>query len=222
MGKRTNSPFIISVDVETNGPAPLVNSMWQLGAAFYDDDGNEIDSFQANLEEVPGTQADQGTLAWWAEQENKNPGLMNQLRSNLLSPTLAMQQFTSKVQRHSRELGSQPLVVAYPAGFDFTWLYVYLVKFTGKSVVGFSALDMKTMAMTLLQRNYHDSAKRRFPASWFDPKLKHTHMALDDAREQGYTYFQMRKAMHDSWNGNTLDGQVRKGDPLAALGVNPA
>ena len=48
-------------------------------------------------------------------------------------------------------LGGKPVFVAYPAGFDFLFVYWYLIRFTGASPFSHSALDMKTYAMALLR-----------------------------------------------------------------------
>lgn len=198
MSKRTKE-YIISVDIEADGPCPLLNSMLQFGAVFYDLDGNVIFEYSANIEPLDGATQDPDTMKWWTEQEVKNPGLWASMMVDRMSPLLAMQQFDSHVRRISKELNASPLVVAYPAGYDFTWTYVYLCKFVGKSVVGFSALDMKTLAMTLIQRTYHDSSKARFPRKWSNSIYKHTHNALDDARGQGYMFWQMMESLKNVW-----------------------
>lgn len=197
MGKRIKE-FYISIDIEADGPCPGLNSMLQFGAVFYDDQGTIVDEYGVNLEQITGGKQDPGTMKWWATQEVKFPGIWTRLRENLISPQAAMEAFGQAVTQVSTKLHASPICVAYPAGFDFTWLYYYLLTFTGKSCVGFSCLDMKTMAMTLLQKNYSDSAKKRFPKHWFDPSLPHNHNALDDAREQGYIFFQMKKDLQSA------------------------
>lgn len=214
-----DNELIISIDGETNGPAPLVNSLWQFGAAFYDGYGKLLDTFEANLDEQEGTTGDPNTLAWWDEQEKKTPGLIQKIRSNTKPAGNVMREFETKTRNLAKQHKAKPLVVAYPAGFDFSWLYTLLVKYNGQSCVGFSCLDMKTMAMTLLQVPYHDAAKRRFPKSWFDPKLKHTHCALDDALEQGYTYFQMRTALEEMWSKLGAVKEERYGSNFNHKGV---
>ena len=194
MGKRIRE-FYISVDVEADGPCPGINSMLQLGAVFYDSDGNVLFEYLANLFPIEGAIQDPATMEWWAKQEEKNPGLWESMMQDRVIPKLAMERFQSAVRRFAAQLKCSPLVVAYPAGFDFTYLYWYLCKFLSQSCVGFSALDMKTMAMCLINRTYHDSSKKRFPRSWFNPNFKHTHNALDDARGQGYNFFAMKKAL---------------------------
>jgi hypothetical protein len=63
----------------------------------------------------------------------------------------------------------------------------------GESPFSHSALDMKTYAMALLKTGYRDSTKRRMPRDWFDPH-PHTHVALDDAIEQGALFCNMLHA----------------------------
>jgi len=83
-----------------------------------------------------------------------------------------------------KSLPGKPVFAAYPAGFDFLFVYWYLIRFTGASPFSHSALDMKSMAMVLLGTGYRDSTKRNMPREWFGP-APHTHVALDDAIEQG-------------------------------------
>ncbi|HEY9719891.1 MAG TPA: exonuclease, partial [Trichormus sp.] len=82
---------------------------------------------------------------------------------------------------------------AYPAAFDFMFVQWYLMRFTGKSPFSHSALDMKTFAMVLLKKYYRDSTKANMPKNWFDD-LPHTHIALDDAIEQGALFCNMLAA----------------------------
>ena len=89
-----------------------------------------------------------------------------------------------------KSLPGKPVFVAYPAGFDFLFVYWYLIRFTGESPFSHSALDIKSYAMAVLKRGYRDSTKRNMPGRWFDP-LPHSHVALDDAIEQGALFCNM-------------------------------
>jgi hypothetical protein len=59
-----------------------------------------------------------------------------------------------------------PVFVAYPVGFDFTFVYWYLHRFAGESPFSHSALDIKTLAMALLGKGYRESGKRSWPRRW--------------------------------------------------------
>jgi len=81
-------------------------------------------------------------------------------------------------------LPGKPVFVGYPAAFDFMFIYWYLIRFVGRSPFSFSAVDIKTMAMVVLKLEYRVCTKRNMPERWFDD-APHTHVALDDAIEQG-------------------------------------
>ncbi len=89
-----------------------------------------------------------------------------------------------------KSLPGKPVFVAYPAGFDFVFVYWYLMRFVGESPFSHSALDLKTFAWALLGGDFRAATKRNMPKSWFDP-LPHTHVAIDDAREQGHLFCNM-------------------------------
>jgi 3'-5' exoribonuclease-like protein len=176
-----------SVDVETDGPAPGPHSMLSLGAVAFNDQGDEVASYSVNLETLPGAQPHPQTAAWWA----KNKEAYEVTRQNCVSPTEAMATFGSRISA----IEGRPVFVAYPAGFDFTFVYWYFHKFTGASPFGFQALDIKSYAMAMLRTAYRDTVKKRMPRAWFPP-VRHSHVALEDAREQGLLFINMMKANH--------------------------
>ena len=73
-----------------------------------------------------------------------------------------------------KALPGRPVFVAYPAGFDFLFVYWYLIRFAGESPFSHSALDMKTYAMAVLRKRV---PRRRpsatCPARWFDDAAAH-------------------------------------------------
>ncbi len=178
----------ISFDIEADGPCPGLNSMLSLGAAAYLPDGTLVDTFHTNLEELVGATQNEDTMNWWATQ----PSAWNQARSKLETCDEGMQRFGRWIDSFCGAY--KPVAVAYPAGFDWPFLYYYCHKFLGNSPLGFACVDMKTMAMMLMGTDFSSAAKRRMPGSWFDNSLKHDHNALNDAVEQGYTFVQMFKA----------------------------
>lgn len=121
-------------------------------------------------------------MAWWAEQ----PEAWAAARRDLQDPTDAMRRYVAWING----LPGRPVFVAYPAGFDFLFIYWYLIRFVGESPFSYSALDIKTYAMAMLKTEYRASVKGNMPAHWFDP-LPHTHQALDDAIEQGALFCNM-------------------------------
>jgi DNA polymerase III alpha subunit (gram-positive type) len=174
----------ISVDIETDGPIPSDNSMLSFGAALFDGGGNLQSTFSANLETLPGAIPNKDTMDWWA----KNPEAYAATRKGIIEPGLAMQNFITWVESYE----VKPVFVAYPAGFDFLFMYWYMMHFVGRSPFSFSALDIKSYAMAVMKKEYRQSTKKNMPKHWF-PKEKHTHIAIDDAIEQGKLFFNIKK-----------------------------
>lgn len=172
----------VSTDVEADGPIPGPHSMLSFASAAYDRDKLLLGTFSRNLETLPGALADPKTAAFWETQ----PAAWAACRADAVAPELAMSQYVAWLHA----LPGKPVFVGYPAAYDFMFVYWYLIKFTGQSPFSHSALDIKTFAMCLLGKDYRASTKQRMPRRWFDP-LPHTHVALDDALEQGALFCNM-------------------------------
>lgn len=180
----------ISVDIEADGPIPGPNSMLSMGAAAFKADGTLIDTFESNLKLLKGAVPDPKTKAeFW----DLNPEAYEVTRTNLERPEDSMPRFVSWVQ----SLNGKPVFVGYPASYDFMFVYWYMMKFRGMSPFSHSALDIKTMAMTMLKKPFRMSTKRNMPKEWFS-KSKHTHVALDDAIEQGELFINMLNELHST------------------------
>jgi len=169
-----------STDVETDGPIPGPNSMLSLGSAAFSPKGELLGTFSVNLETLPGAEPDPTTQAWW----EAHPKAYRASREHTWSPE-------ANSNQGSGGRKALPVFVGFPAGFDFLFVYWYLIRFTGKSPFSFSALDGKTYAMALLKRGYRESTKRNYPKEWFPLENKHTHIAVDDAIEQGRIFCNM-------------------------------
>ncbi len=172
----------VSTDVETDGPIPGPHSMLSFASAAYLADKTLLSTFSANLEFLPDASGDPRTMRWWETQ----PAAWAACRSDLRSPEEAMPAYV----RWVRTLAGKPVFVAYPAGFDFTFVYWYLMRFAGESPFSFAALDVKSYAMALLDIDFRRVSKRTMPKRWFDD-LPHSHVALDDAVEQGALFCNM-------------------------------
>lgn len=172
----------VSTDVETDGPIPGPHSMLSFASVAFDEEGVELSSFTRNLELLPGASGDPRTMQWWGE----NAAAWAACRKQLVRPELALRQYVDWV----KGLPGKPVFVAYPAGFDFLFMYWYMLRFAGESPFSHSALDIKTYAMAVLKKPYRESTKRNMPKRWF-AEIPHTHVALDDAREQGLLFVNM-------------------------------
>ena len=166
----------VSTDVEADGPIPGPHSMLSFASAAYTADKQLLATWTANLELLPGASGHPDTMAWWGSQ----PEAWAACRASPRPPAAVLPEYAAWVE----ELPGKPVFVAYPAGFDFMFVHWYLHRFAGRSPFSHAALDVKTLAMAVLGSKFHEASKRAFPRRWFDP-LPHTHVALDDAIEQG-------------------------------------
>ena len=172
----------VSTDVEADGPIPGPHSMLSFASAAYSHEKTLQGTFTRNLETLEGATPDPKTEAWWKTQ----PEAWAACRRDLHPPAVAMRDYVEWLSA----LPGRPVFVAYPASYDFMFVYWYLMKFVGESPFSHSALDIKTFAMCLLGTGYRDSTKRNMPKRWFD-NIRHTHVALDDAVGQGALFCNM-------------------------------
>ena len=173
----------VSTDVEADGPIPGPNSMLSFASAAFLADKTLVGTFTANLETLPGAAGDPATMAWWRQHAEAYAATRNDTEP----PARAMPRYVAWL----KGLPGKPVFVGYPAAYDFLFVYWYLIRFAGESPFSHSALDVKTFAMALLKTGYRDSVKRAMPRRWFDPAQGHTHVALDDALEQGALFCNM-------------------------------
>ena len=164
--------------------------MLSLGAVALLPSGKEVGSFEVNLELLEGAVGHPDTMAWWATQ---GPAWAA-CRTDLKSPVVGMTAFVTWVNEVSASNNATPVCVAYPAGFDFLFVYWYMIKFAGKSPFSFSCQDMKSYASAILKLPYRKATKKNMPKAWFKGLPPHTHVAIDDAREQGMLFINMLKS----------------------------
>lgn len=172
----------VSTDVEVDGPIPGPHSMLSFGSAAFRADKVLLCRFTANLELLPGAAGHPDTMAWWAER----PEAWEACRRKLREPAEAMLDYVKWLEA----LPAKPVFVGFPASFDFLFVYWYLMRFAGRSPFSFAALDIKTMAMVMLKKEYRHCSKKDLPRRWFD-QAPHNHVALDDAIEQGTLFCNM-------------------------------
>ena len=181
-----------SVDVETDGPIPGDNSMLSLGAVAFNEDGMEAGEFYMNLLRLPTAGEHRDTMNWW----KNHPEEWKQATTNAYSATRVISRFVTWVETLAKNHESHPIFVGYPAGFDFTFVYWYCHHFMKKCPFGFQAIDMKSFSMALLGLPFKDTVKQNMPKDWF-PRHKHTHVAVEDAREQGLLFINQLRASRE-------------------------
>jgi hypothetical protein len=178
-----NKPLIyVSTDIETNGQQIGKNSILSLASAAFLDDKTLVSTFSANLDVLPDGEENEITMAWW----QKYPEAWLAARQQCIPPEEGMNQYVNWLN----ELPGRPIFVGYPIAFDFSFVVYYLERFTGKNPFGFSAIDLRSLTMGLNKAPFLESSKHHWPTHWFENK-PHTHIALDDAIEQGTVFCNM-------------------------------
>ena len=180
--RRVKPSCYISVDIEADGPIPGPYSLLSIGAAV------------AGTQTTEGfTPADPEERTFYRElrpiSEEFVPEALavsgldrERLRSEGTEPAVALGEFTDWVREVGA--GAQPVMCGYPATYDWTFLYWYLIRFTGSSPFGHSGcLDMKTLYATKAGMPLWAVAKGTMPRHLLS-RRPHTHHALDDAVEQ--------------------------------------
>ncbi|WP_433572753.1 3'-5' exonuclease [Streptomyces sp. CA-251247] len=179
---RVKPSLYISVDIEADGPIPGPYSMISFGAAVagrQDADGYEPADPQARTfyRELRPISED------FVPEALAVSGLdRDRLIAEGCEPGDAMAEFGAWVREVST--GAQPVMCGYPASYDWTFLYWYLIRFTGASPFGHSGcFDMKTLYATKARLPLRAVAKGTMPPE-LHSKRRHTHHGLDDAIEQ--------------------------------------
>jgi DNA polymerase III epsilon subunit-like protein len=160
----------ISVDIETSGPIPGEYSLLSLGAC----DAYRPEQAFSCLVKPISMNADPEALAV--------TGLsLDQLAVEGISPQEAMAKFAQWITVTCAE--GSPVFVGLNAGFDWSFVNYYFIRFHGENPFGFAPLDIKAMYMGAKGCSWHDTKssnmKRVLGAS-----SSGTHEALADARFQ--------------------------------------
>jgi hypothetical protein len=175
----------LSVDIEADGPAPGRYSMLSFGIAAFSIDKVLLGTFTRNLELLPGAVQHPRVMEWWFSAPERRAAY-ERTRENVQpvrESMVACEEWVRSLRAHGK-----PCAVGAPAAYDYgAWLYWYLVYAIGDVPdLGFSALDLKSFAMgRLAGTRYRSLGKSTYPPEWFDEGTPHTHVALDDAIEQG-------------------------------------
>jgi hypothetical protein len=151
--ERMSVEIYVSTDVEADGPIPGPHSMLSFASAAYTEDKQLIATFSANLDLLDGATAHPVQEAWWKTQ----PEAWAACRKDLQQPANALNAYVDWVEA----LPGKPVFVAMPAGFDFTFMFWYMMRFTGRCPFSWSALDIKTLAFAMTGLPYRKCIKPR-------------------------------------------------------------
>ncbi len=172
----------VSVDIEADGPIPGDYSMISIGAAAFSAGGHKLSDFSVNIEPLDGARQHPKTMEFW----ERNPAAWAATQVDQHHPDAAMVKFERWLHQWQ-----SPVFVGYPASFDFLFVHWYFHHCLGDDPFGFAALDMKTLAMASLRSSFRGAVKHNMPKEWKNSQIKHSHVAVEDAIEQGYLFFKI-------------------------------
>jgi len=170
-----------SADIETDGPIPGPYSMLAFGIAIAGTfDGKrfrrpvERQTFYRELRPI--------STQFQAEALRINGLDRSRLMCDGAEPATAMREAAEWIT--SVAGAGEPVLVAYPLSFDWTWLYWYFMNFLEVSPFNHSrCLDIKTAYAVKAHVPIAGAGRAKLPKNLL-PAAPHTHNALDDALEQ--------------------------------------
>ena len=197
----TSEECYISVDIECDGPIPGAYSMLSLGAAAFDSEGNAKGTWSANLEPLPGAAEHPRTMRWWAAHAEA----WEAARADPRPPEAAIGEFATWAEALRSSVG-WPVMVAFPAAFDAMWVEWYTQHFAGASPFRRRCIDLRTLVMVAMGAGYREGGKSSLPRAWREGTGTHSHLAVENAEEQGRLFFRIVRELG-----------VQRGDVALAL-----
>ncbi|MGI0036676.1 MAG: 3'-5' exonuclease [Nitrososphaera sp.] len=164
----------ISVDTEASGPISGEYSMLSVGACKV---GDMDKNFYVELKPISEK---------FTKEAIRVCGLdMQVLKEKGADPQEAMSRFAQWVGTVAAE--KKPVFVGFNAGFDWSFVNYYFVRFLGKNPFGVSRIDIKSVWFGKKSCEWMQTYKKRIKRA-LALDIPHTHNALDDAKEQAIIF----------------------------------
>ena len=194
----------VSTDIETDGPVPGRHSLLSIASAAFKPDGRLLGTFTANLDLLPGAHADPKTTVFWQGE----PAAWAACRLDPRPPGEVFPEYAAWL----KALPAKPVFVGFPVAFDYPFVQWYLARYAGEDPFRFAAIDVRSYAMGRLGTAYRETGRHMLPKDWLSSR-PHTHIALDDAIEQGEIFCNMLRAAHGTGAiGDTTPNQAATND----------
>jgi len=179
----SKTELYVSLDIETDGPCPGLNSMLAIGAAMYLN-GKEIETFYSTIEPLPDGMQNNDTMIWW----NTQPAAWLEVNRNQRAPHEVMGEFGLLLDQMQSTCNAKLIPAAWPAAFDFGHVNYYLHQFYGINPLGFACLDIRSYANGLFNTpGYYEKISEGdlYKKYNVDRSGLRPHVAVDDAIGQG-------------------------------------
>ncbi len=203
MKNRLNTLYV-SMDVESDGPCPAINNLLSYGAVAFLN-GEPYSKFERNIDLLPDCKPNPKTMREFWERDDKHKALYAQTRVNTVDPVDFVNDLIKWAKQLREETGFKVVFVAAPSTYDYKWLDYYMHRFYGDNPFGFaSCIDIKSFLFGRLGRPFGEITKRNYVKAWFPKHQKHTHVAVEDALEQGHIFINALK-QYDEIDANTRE-----------------
>ncbi len=204
--EKLKSKVYISIDLETDGPSPLLNNLLSIGLYGLDKNLNCLFEYEANLEELSGHQQDENTMKFWLSTENNKA--WNYLQSNKQNPIKVFEQIGLELKKISNEYNI--VFVASPSCYDWMFFksYYEYAKKHSENKDYFYDIGYRCECCSTLWRCYirmeklsnSQSKKLYEKLGEFDKNTEH--FALYDAKTQGKLYVNLLGLFYNKLNIN--------------------
>ena len=172
-----------SVDVEASGPIPGVYSLFSIGAVVVD----RMDlTFYAELKPLNSNFVQKSLdVCGFSMMKQEKVGK---------DPEEAMNAFNEWVKGTSA--GARSVFVSFGT-FDWMFTKWYLERYGYGDLFGVNGIDIKSYAMGMLNTSWSGTTKTKLPKELMSG-AKHTHNALDDAKEQAVLFSNLLRRNADT------------------------
>lgn len=186
-GSVTDGWVYVVTDIEVDGPWPGANSMRSFASVAVTATGEELGTFEAVLEPLPGAAPNPDTYAWFQTQ----PEVWAAATTNAQPIADVLTGYVEWLQA----LPAPRMFAASPIAFDGGWIDYYLRRFTRFGLVPGPyerdvvfhgpGLCLRSYAAAITGRPVAELSPASLPPEWLG-NIEHTHRAIDDAR--GYAH----------------------------------
>jgi DNA polymerase III epsilon subunit-like protein len=108
-----------------------------------------------------------------------------------IDPSQAMGEFAQWLNEITGPAG-RPVFVAFNATYDWMFVHWYFIHFLGHNPFGISGWDIKAYYAGATKKDYWWQTSKKAMDRQFLSGRRHTHNALDDAREQAEIFLRIR------------------------------
>ena len=185
----------LSFDIEADGPSPAHNNMLSLGIYGFDQDKNEVFTWQKNFFPRIGKKADHKCMTEFWDKQPQAWAFVNKDRVQPSEGMLDLAKQLKNLECHDWKI----VWVAWPSAYDWQWLNTYYQEMLSVySHLDLPYLGFKATCASSLWTFYvkeHKLTKKQENILWekCSEGLKGNHNSLEDAKVQGLLYYNLMK-----------------------------